>query len=171
MFYKAKMTSRSNWKIKVFLFTILVTAYGSMQRSLLFAFESSPAPEEEKANSETLRKLTVARNQHLLILLLIGKQSFNSVESEWKKVLDLKLGAKYEEPIAKSLLTISYELLKVKQFLMAQRLLDESLATVPFSDKNKSEIFACKAALYEAAGDRDSALKAMQKAIELEGKP
>jgi hypothetical protein len=168
---KAKIGSMGKRKIIIFLFAVIVGTFGSMQKGYLFALESSPALEEEKANAEIQRKLNIAKMQHELILLLIEKRSFDSVDSEWKRVLDLKLGAKYEDPIAKSLLTISYELLKAKRFALAQKLLDESLSTVPFTDKNQADIFACKAALYKEAGDTDAAIKMMLKARDLEEKP
>jgi hypothetical protein len=169
MFSKANIGSSGRRRIIVFLFAI-VTALGFMQTDMLFALDRSPAMDEEKCVSDMPRKLTIACKQHELILLLIKNQSFSSIESEWKRVLDLKLGDEYEDPIAKSLVTISYMLLDAKQFPLAQKLLDESLSIVPFSNKSKADIFACKAALFNKSGDVDSAIKAMRKSIELEQK-
>ena len=109
--------------------------------------------------------------QHELILYLIEKQDFDSIESEWKKVLDLKLGAEYEDPVAKSLVIISYKLLDAKRSALGLKLIDASLMAMPFSNKSKSDIFACKAALHRELRDLDSAIKAMRQARDLEGKP
>jgi hypothetical protein len=161
MLNKAKISSRGRQRILVFSFAI-ITALGLMQAGLLPAFEVSPAQE---------RKLKIAGMQHKLIMLLIENKEFDSIELEWKKVLDLKLGAEFEDAIGKSILTISYSLLDAKQVTPALKLLDESLVAVPFSDKSKADIFACKAALYKELKDLDSAIKAMRKAKELEEKP
>ncbi len=105
--------------------------------------------------------------QHETILLLIDSKTFDRVESEWKTVLDLQLGAKYEGAIADSLLTIGYKLLEAKQLPLAQKLLDESLAAVPFSNKSKANILKFKAYLFKEAGDYDNAIKTIKLANEL----
>jgi len=108
--------------------------------------------------------------QHETILLLIDSKTVDRVESEWKTVLDLQLGAKYEAAIADSLLTIGYKLLEAKQLPLAQKLLDESLAAVPFSNKSKTNVLKFKAYLFKEAGDYDNAIKTVKLANELADK-
>jgi tetratricopeptide (TPR) repeat protein len=105
--------------------------------------------------------------QYDMIFLLIQNKNFDQVEAEWRKVLDQKLGAKYEKQIADSLLDIVYKLSEAKQFLLAQKLLDQSLAAAPFSNKSKADILRFKALLYKESGDLDNAIKTMQQALEL----
>jgi hypothetical protein len=170
MFNKAKISSRGRKRILVLSFAIF-TAFGLMQTGLLSAFEAAPALEGEKPSPEVKKKLKIAGMQHDLILDLIAKQDFDSIEPEWKTVLDLKLGAEFEDLVAKSIVTISYNLLDAKRPALALKLIDESFKTVQFSDKSKSDIWACRAALYRALGDLNSAIKAMKIARDLEGKP
>jgi hypothetical protein len=167
---KTKIISKGRRRILVLSFAVFA-ALGLMQTSLFAAFDASPAPEGEKLSPEAKKKLKLAGMQHDLILYFIEKQDFDSIEPEWKIVLDLKLGAEFEDLVAKSLVTISYKLLDAKRYALAQKLLDESLMTMPFGNRSQSDIFACKAALYRGSGDLDSAIKSMRKARELEGKP
>jgi hypothetical protein len=170
MVNKATIDSKGRRSILVLFFAIFA-AFGLMQTGLLSAFQASPTLEGEKPSPEVKKKLKIAGMQHDLILDLIAKQDFDSIEPEWKIVLDIKLGAEFEDPVAKSLVTISYNLLDAKRPALALKLIDESLLAAPFSNKSKSDIFACKAALYRALGDLDSAIKTMRQARELEGKP
>ena len=156
-------TKRVHHKILLFLFLIVV-ALGPV-RITAFAFQSSPAAEEE-----TAKKIKLAYIQHEMILLLIENKNFDRVEVEWKKVLDLRLGAKFEKPIAESLLDIGYKLSEAKQLSLAQKLLDESLAAVPFSNKSKADILTFKAYLYKETGDLDNAIKTLRQATELADK-
>ena len=151
---------RARHKILLSIFLAFV-ALGSVQTSL-FSFQSSPTPEEKKLKSASV--------QHDLILLLIDNKNFDQVESEWKKVLDLKLGTRYEGPIADSLLFIANKLYEAKQLALAQKILDESLSSVPFSNKSKSDILRFKALLYKDMGDSDNAVRTMRFAIELADK-
>jgi tetratricopeptide (TPR) repeat protein len=164
MFSRARIHMRGQCRRLIFSFLIAV-ALGSAQSRMAYSFQSSPAA--EISNSETIKKLKVASMQHDLILLLIENKSFDTIESEWKKVLDLKLGSKYEGAIAESVLAIAFKLSVVNQLPLAQRILDESLASVPFSSKDKSDIWRLKAYLYKEAGDLDSAIQAMKRASEL----
>jgi tetratricopeptide (TPR) repeat protein len=167
---KAKISSRGRQRILAFSFAIFA-AFGLMQTSLLPAFEASPTLKGEKLSPEAEKKLNLAGIQHDLILLLIEKRDFDSIEPEWKAVLDLKLGKEFEDLVGKSIVAISYTLLEAKRFALALKLLDESLAAAPFSDKSKANIYACKAALYKELKDVDSAIQAMRRAKDLEGKP
>ncbi len=169
MFSQTKPNGRKHHRILLFSFAI-VAALGLMQSITVSAFQSPPALTEEKPNSETLKKLKIASMQHDLILLLIENKNFDRVDLEWRKVLDLRLGDKYENAIAQSLLTIAYKLSEAKQLSLAQMILDESLSTVPFSNKDKADIFRFKAYLSKEAGDLDSAIKALRLASELAGK-
>jgi tetratricopeptide (TPR) repeat protein len=146
---------------------LLVTAPGSMQAGVVFDSESALAGKPEKTDSEAQRKLTVASMQHELILLLIESRSYDRVQPEWKKVLDLKLGARYEGAIAESLLTIGYKLLEAKQVPLAQQILDDSLSTMPFSNKNKADILRFKAYLFKESGDLENAIRTLRLATDL----
>jgi hypothetical protein len=164
MFSRARIHMRGHLRKLLFSFLIAV-GLGSAQGSMVYGFQASPAA--ETSNSETVKKLKVASMQHDLILLLIENKSFDTIESEWKKVLDLKLGVKYEGAIAQSVLAIAYELSKGNQTTLAQKILDESLAGVPFSNKSQSDIYRLKAYLFKEEGDLENAIKAMKRATEL----
>jgi len=170
MFSITKISSRGRHRLLIFSFA-LISVLVSLQTGMLSAFESFPAPEGERLSPEIQKKLNLASVQHELILLLIERQNFDKVELEWRKVLDLRLGAAYEGLIADSLLQVGYKLSEAKKLLLAQKLLDESLAAVPFSNGSKVDIFRFKAYLYKEAGDLDSAIKAFQQARELAEKP
>ena len=170
MVNKEKINLMGRRRTLVLSFAIF-TAFGLMQTGLFAALDASPTLEGEKPSAEVKKKLKIAGMQHELILYLIEKQDFDSIESEWKKVLDLKLGAEYEDPVAKSLVIISYKLLDAKRSALGLKLIDASLMAMPFSNKSKSDIFACKAALHRELRDLDSAIKAMRQARDLEGKP
>jgi tetratricopeptide (TPR) repeat protein len=165
MFSQTKFDLRRYSKALVFSF-IVVAFVGSCQTSGVFA-QPSTAEEAGQSRSEILKKLEIASMQHDLILLLIENNSFDRVESEWQKVLDLGLNGKYEGAIAQSLLTISYKLSEAKQIPLAQRILDESLPAVGFSNKNRADILRFKAYLYKEAGDLDSAIDTLRRASEL----
>jgi hypothetical protein len=169
MYNKTKISSRGRRQMLASLFAIFA-AFALMQTGMISAFDASAAL-EGKLSPDAMKKVKIAGMQHALIMLLIEKRDFEGIEPEWKKVLDLKLGAEFEGPIAKSLVMISYSLLDEKRCALAQKLLDESLSVVPFSDKSKADIFACKAALYKESGDLDSAINAMRIARKLEEKP
>ena len=126
---------------------------------------------ERDSASETVNKLKIASMQHDLILLLIESKDFGRVESEWKKVLDLKLNEKYEGAIAQSLLMICYKLSEAKQYSLALGLMDESLSAVAFSNKNAADILRLKAYLYKEAGNLDLAIETLRQASELAEKP
>ncbi len=149
------------------LFSVLIAAaLGSAQSGLVYGFQSPAVA--ENSNSEAIKKqLKIASMQHDLILLLIENKTFDTVDLEWRKVLDLKLGPKYEGAIAQSVLAIGLKLSDANQLALAQQILDESLASVPFSNKNKSDIFRFKAYLYKESGDLDNAIKALKRASEL----
>jgi tetratricopeptide (TPR) repeat protein len=164
MFCQSRMKSGRRHRVLIVSFVLLV-ALSSMQAGLIPAFRSAFALEGEKVSAETNKKLTFASAQYDLILSLIEEKNFDGIEAEWKKVLDLKLGEEYEAPIAESLLTIGYKLYKAKQIPLAQKLMDDSLASpVPFSKKDKADILRFKAVLYRDAGDLDSAVKAVRQA-------
>jgi hypothetical protein len=165
MIDKIKIGSKARQKIMVCLFAV-VAALGFMQVDGLAAFESAPAIGGEKISPEIRKKIEFAATQHDLILLLIQTKDFSSVESEWKMVLDLKLGAEYENLVAQSLRIITEKLLEAKQFPLALQLLDASLSMAPFSNGNKADIYRHKAALYKETGDLDSAIKAMKQSQE-----
>lgn len=152
------LIKRVRHKILLSIFLAIV-ALGSVQTSVAFAFQSSPTPEE--------RKLKIASVQHDLILLLIENKNFDQVESEWKKVLDLKLGAKFEGQIADSLSLIAFNLSEAKQLSLALKIIDDSLSTVPFSNKSKSDLLKLKASIYVELGDSEDAIKAYQFARDL----
>ena len=156
---------RVHHKILLAMFLALV-ALGPVQ-TCIFAFQSAstsaPTPDE-------MKKLRVAAAQHDLILMLIEDKSFDQVETEWKKVLELKLGVRFEGQIADSLLAIAYKLYEEKQLALAQQILDASLSTVPFSNQNKSDILKLKATIYKDSGDLDDAVRTMRYAIELQNK-
>jgi len=170
MLSKTKISSYGRQRILV-LSLAFFAAVGLMQTNLLAAIEPVPAFEAEKLTPEAKNKLKFASRQHDLILLLIENQDFDSIEPKWKQVLDLKLGAEFESLIAKSLVAICYNLLDAKRSALGLKLIDDSLTAVPFSDKSRADIFGCQAALYKDTGDLNSAIKAMKKAQELEGKP
>ena len=123
-----------------------------------------------RSQDDTNRKLKIASNQHEVILLLIESRSFDKIEQEWKKVLDLELGGKFESPVAQSIENIALRLSDAKQMSLALKLLDESLASVPFGCQNKADIFKLKAYLYKESGDLDSAIQAYRRASELAAK-
>ena len=84
----------------------IFTAFGLMQTGLFAALDASPTLEGEKPSAEVKKKLKIAGMQHELILYLIEKQDFDSIESEWKKVLDLKLGADVPKGRKKTIMTL-----------------------------------------------------------------
>ena len=162
MYSRTKTDLRGRRRILVVSFFV-VAMLGSVGTGVVSAFQSS---QEE----ETARKLKIASVQHELILLLVEKKDFDRVEAEWKKVLDLKLDGKYEGAIAQSLLAIGYKLSEAKQFALAQKILDESLPAVEFSNKDRADILRFKAYLFKEAGDLDAAIGALRQAGELAGK-
>jgi hypothetical protein len=149
---------------------LLIAALGFAQTGVVSAFQSPQAVPEDRAASDIQKKLKTASMQHELILLLIENKTFDQVEIEWKKVLDLRLGAKYEGAIAQSLLTIGYKLYEAKQFPLGQKIMDASIATVPFINKDKADIYKFKALLFREMGDIDSAIRCMRLASELADK-
>ncbi len=169
MFGQKKISSKRNFR--AFLLPLIMAAVvGFFQTNGLLALQSSTA-EEAPSGSETLKKLKVASMQHDLILLLIEGDNFERIESEWRKVLDLGLNGRYESAIAQSLLTISYKLSEAKQISLAQKILDESVSAVAFSNTSLADIFRFKAYLYKEAGDLDSAIDTLRRASELAEKP
>jgi hypothetical protein len=169
MFSKTKIIP-GGYGRKLLLSFLFLAALGCIQTGVVSAFQSAPAVEEDRAASDIQKKLKTASMQHELILLLIENKAFDQVEMEWKKVLDLRLSAKYEGAIAQSLLTIGYKLYEARQFPLAQKILDASLATVPFGNKNRADIFKFKALLFKEMGDLDSAIRTMRLASELADK-
>ena len=152
------------------IFFLVISALGFIQANIAIAVQPLDAVSEE-AGPEAQKKLKTASMQHELILLLIENKTFDQVESQWKKVLDLRLNAKYYEgAIAQSLLMIGYKLFEAKQFVPAQKIMDASLASVPFTSGNKADIFKFKAALYKEMGDLDNAIRFMRLASELSDK-
>jgi tetratricopeptide (TPR) repeat protein len=101
----------------------------------------------------------------------IESGNYDRIEFEWKKVLDLRLGGKYEGAVAQSLLTIAYKLSEAKQLALAQRILDYTLAEVSFSNKNKADILKLEAYLFKEAGELEKAIETYRKANELFVKP
>jgi len=146
---------------------LVLVALGLMQSSIVAAFQ--PVEYAEEATSDIQKKLQTAKMQHALILLLIEDKAYNKVETEWKKVLDLRLGARYENAIAQSLLTIGYKLYAAKQYAVAIKMIDASVASVPFTNANKADIFKFKAGLLQELGDIENAIRAMRYASELAG--
>jgi tetratricopeptide (TPR) repeat protein len=167
---KTKINMGRHYKALVFSCVILVML-GSTPTGMLYAFSATTALVEGNSDSETLQKLKIASMQHDLILLLIESKDFAKVESEWRKVLDLGLSAKYEGAVAQSLLTISYKLTEAKQLSIALAILDDSLSIAPFSNKSRAEILKLKAYIYKEAGDLDSAIDTLRQASELAEKP
>lgn len=156
--------------LKLLAFSLVILAVsGFTQTGTLFG--AATVVEEENSGSETINKLKIASMQHDLILLLIESNDFDRVESEWKKVLDLGLSEKYENAIAQSLLMIGYKLSEANQLSLAQNIMDESLATVAFTNKSAADIFRLKAYVYKEAGDLDSAIDALRKASDLVQEP
>lgn len=141
---------------------VICIALGLTTASPLLALQASPT------DPESVRKLKIASTEHELILVLIQSGSFDKIELEWKKVLDLKLGPQYEGAVAKSLLTIAFKLYEAKQLALAQALLDSSLAGASFSNKNKADILRFKAFLYKESGELEKAIETYKRAIELE---
>ena len=163
-----KMISRKSGRILV-IFFLVISALGFIQANIAIAVQPLDAVSEE-AGPEAQKKLKTASMQHELILLLIENKTFDQVELQWKKVLDLRLNARYEGAIAQSLLMIGYKLFEAKQFVPAQKIMDASLASVPFTSGNKADIFKFKAALYKEMGDLDNAIRFMRLASELSDK-
>jgi hypothetical protein len=155
---------RNNRKILLFAFLIVALA-GCIRPNISFALH--PAELADDGGSDIQKKLKTASVQHELILLLIENKAYDQVEVEWKKVLDLKLGTRYEAPIASSLLTIGYKLYEAKQLVVAQKLMDASLASVPFANKSRADIFKFKAFLFKEAGDLENAIRSMRIASDL----
>lgn len=163
-----KIIQRGNVR-RLLLSSLLVLAtLGLMQTGIAAAFH--PAEYAEDAASDIQKKLQTAKIQHALILLLVENKTYDQVEAEWKKVLDLRLGARYEGAIAQSLLTIGYKLYEAKQYAVAIKLIDASVASVPFVNRNKADIFKFKSVLLQESGDIDNAIRAMRYAGELAGK-
>ena len=137
-----------------------------------FAMQASPAAGfDERLDSEITKRLKMASNEHDLILLFIESGKYDKIEAEWKKVLDLKLGNRYEGAIALSLLKIADKLSEAKQIQLAQRILDYTLANMSFSNKTKADIFRYKAYLFKEAGDLEKAIDAYKYSNELLEKP
>ena len=170
MFSQTRFNFRRHIKLLVLSLAILATS-GSNQTGVLFGLVPAATVIEEDSGSATLNKLKIASMQHDLILLLIESGDFDRVESEWRKVLNLKLSEKYEGAIAQSLLILCYKLSEANQLSLAQSIMDESLSTVAFSNKSAADIFRLKAYVYKEAGDLDSAIDALRKASELAEKP
>ena len=164
MFSRARIHLRGHCR-RVIFSLLIAAALGSAQCSMVYSFQATLVA--EPSSPETVKKLKVASVQHELILLLIENKSFDTIDSEWKKVLALKLDAKYEGAIAQSVLKIGLKLSDAGQLALAQQILDESLASVPFSKKNQSDIWRFKAYLFKEAGDLDSAIQALKHASEL----
>jgi hypothetical protein len=170
MFTKAKNNFGSLRRFLVFSFAMAILL-GWVQTGAVFAFQASSVMGEGSASPETIKKIEIARDQHDIIMLSIRRQDFGRIEAEWQVILDLKLGAEFENLIGQSLVIITRSLLDAKQFTLAQTLMDKSLVTVPFSNKSKADIFVCKADLYERLGDYATAIKMMEKSKALEAKP
>ena len=139
MFNGTKIDLRRRLKLLAFSLIILAVS-GFTQTGMLWGFSPAAIVEEETSNSETLNKLKIASMQHDLILLLIESNDFDRVDPEWGKVLELELSEKYESAIAQSLLMICYKLSEASQFSLALSIIDESLATIAFSNKSAADI-------------------------------
>jgi hypothetical protein len=163
-----KNIQRGKGKVLMLSSLLVLAALGPVQSGIAAAFQ--PVEYSEDAASDIQKKLQTAKIQHELILLLIENKTYNQVPTEWKKVLDLRLGAKYEGPIAQSLLTIGYKLYAAKQYAVVLKMIDASVASVPFSNANKADIFKFKAGVLQESGDIDNAIRAMRYASELAGK-
>ena len=147
---------------------IAFAAFGFSGSSWANMVSSSPGLVEDSETSlEVLQKIKIAYYEHELILLLIDDKQFDKIELELKKIFDLKLGDKYEGALAKSLLTIAFKLSEAEQLDLANKILDDGLANVNFSNQSKSEILRFKAYLFKEAGDIDSAIEAITLAEEL----
>ncbi len=164
-----KIIVKKNYRALLFFF-LFISSVGFIQTNIAVAVQPLNAVPDE-TGADVQRKLKTAAVQHELILLLIENKTYDQVEPEWKKVLDLRLGAKFEGPIAQSLLTIGYKLFEAKQFILAQRIMDSSLAApIPFSNANKADIYTFKAALCKELGDVDNAIRFYRLAKELTDK-
>ena len=170
MFSQTNIHLRRHLRLLALSLVILAVS-GFTQTGLLWGFSPAATVMEEDSGSETLNKLKIASMQHDLILLLLESNDFDRVEPEWRKVLDLGLGEKYENAIAQSLLTICYKLSQANQLSLALNLIDESFGAVAFSDKSAADILRLKAYLYKEAGDLDSAIETLRQASELAETP
>ncbi len=157
-------------KVRILVLLALCLTFGLVHANLGFAVQATGAA-NERLDSETIKKLTVASTQHNLILLLIESGKYDKVEAEWKKVLDLKLSNKYEDAVALSMETIANKLSDAKQLPLAQRILDLGLAGMNFNNKNRADILRLKAYFFKEGGDLEKAIETYREANELLEKP
>jgi tetratricopeptide (TPR) repeat protein len=110
-----------------------------------------------------------AEAHHDLAVLYIDKGELEKGIAEARHIIQLQLPAQYEKCVAQSLSIITEALADMRQFDLAQSLLDESLETIKHPP-NQVKIYRTKARLYMLAGDNDRAIESWQKALDLEPK-
>ena len=113
------------------------------------------------------QKLSIAEKQHDIIKLLIKQGHFDQVLPEWRKILDLNLTGEYEESVAKSASYIAYLLAENKQYALGYELLDDTIARMQLA-ANTASLLKIKAYIYKSEGKLQEAVKALERAVELE---
>jgi len=114
------------------------------------------------------QKISIAEKQHEIAKLLIKDGQFDRVLPEMRKILDLNLQGEDEELVAKSSSFIAYQLaVESKQFLLAHRLLDETLAKMK-QGANIAAVLKVKALVYKSEGKLQKAIDTLEHAVEIE---
>lgn len=111
-------------------------------------------------------KLTFARTQHEIILLLIKQNRLEEVQPELDKILHLQLPPSQESRVISSMLIISEAFLQNQRDDLCLKMLEKGISSVQV-DRNKSKLLQEMGYVYRLRGDDKKAMDCFRKAQQL----
>ncbi len=132
----------------------------------LIAMLAFPAFGQGAAAASDEVKLQTAAAQHAIIEVLLKEQNFSQVLPEFKKILDLNLTGPNEQNVVKSAWIIVENLRGVRQFAIAEEIVDQTLAETK-QNKNKFNLMMLKGKIYNDQGRFQEAKHVYRRAVQL----
>jgi tetratricopeptide (TPR) repeat protein len=124
-------------------------------------------PQAELSGQQVVHLLSIAEQQHEIVLLLIKQGRYGRVLPEMKKIFELNLPERFEERIAQSAGLIANLLVESKQYALAHDVLNEAFARMR-SDRNKAPLLKIEAYVYKSEGKYQEAVAAFERAVAIE---
>ncbi len=121
----------------------------------------------EPSQQEVDQMLSIAEQQFEIVKILIKQGRFEQVLPEMKKIYDLNLPEKYEQPTAESASLAANLLLEHKQFEIAHQILDAAFGRMRRCE-NRAAVLKVNAYVYKSEGILDKARETFARAVEIE---
>ncbi len=121
----------------------------------------------EPSQQEVDQMLSIAEQQFEIVKILIKQGRFEQVLPEMKKIYDLNLPDKYEQPTAESASLAANLLIEHKQFEVAHQILDAAFGRMRRCD-NRAAVLKVNAYVYKSEGSLDKARETFARAVEIE---